>query len=57
MVGVMHALLDHAQAPWPMGRKARWFENSIMGSCDYGTSSEYADLVDHHSFFWPHMQL
>ena len=50
LVGKASDRLRYAQAPWPQGVAAWWFDTQLFRDCDYYVSTEYVDLADHASF-------
>jgi hypothetical protein len=44
--------LRYAQAPWPLGVTAWWYDAQVFNNCDYYVSTEHMDLADHASFMW-----
>ena len=41
-----------AQAPWPTGTTAQWYDDNTRQNCRYEVSTHRVDFLDHGAFFW-----
>ena len=42
----------YAQAPWPTGVKAWWYDNEVFCGAEFYASTQAVDVRDHDSLFW-----